>query len=341
MGNKSLTTNSELQHFSQEQIDLIKRTIAKGSTDDELKLFINQCEKTKLDPFSRQIFAVKRWDSKAQREVMGIQVSIDGFRLIAERTGKYAGQLGPFWCGADGEWKDVWLSKTPPQAAKIGVLRHDFKEPLWAVARYDAYVQVGKNGPNPFWVKMADIMTSKCAEALALRRAFPQELGGLYTSDEMGQAESVPLENTTQEAKPVNAPGSNMAPQIAPAQKPQEKSEIHPDNKASAESQPIKDVKPKSQPKPIPNHAVPGEKALEYVVELKGKFEGKKLKDIPKDELFRMWSKLNEQTMAGGQTLGPKSQKLMEKLQEALNHLEQQAAPAEPAGFDPDEEMPF
>lgn len=179
------------QVFGDERIQVLKDIVAKGCTDAELEAFALVCQRTKLDPFARppQIYAIKRWDSKLGREVLTPQASIDSFRLVAARTREYQGQLGPFWCGPDGEWKDVWLSPDPPTAARVGVLRKGFREPIWSVAVWqraaqyaDEYRGGSKTGNRvlaPFWQRMGPEMLAKTAECNALKRGFPNDTEGL------------------------------------------------------------------------------------------------------------------------------------------------------------------
>lgn len=158
--------------------------------------FLSHCRRTGLDPIARQIYAIERAGKWT------IQVSIDGFRLVAERTRQYAGQLPVEWTADGKTWTDVWVSDEPPLAARATVLRKDFSEPMVAVARFKSYVvlndeyegpsgsrrKTGRQVPGPMWARMPEVMIAKVAEALALRKAFPQELSGLYTDEEMEQA---------------------------------------------------------------------------------------------------------------------------------------------------------
>lgn len=187
--------SNELMVIDDKQIEEIKNTICKGATNDELNMFIQVCKQTQLNPFKKQIYAVKRWDSQLRREVMTPQVSVDGLRAIAERSGKYEGQTATYWCGEDGIWKDLWNPKKGenqyPLAAKVGVYKTGFKEPLYGIAKWDAYAQHKKDGGlTSMWAKMPDLMLAKCAESTALRRAFPNDLSGTYSAEEMSQADS-------------------------------------------------------------------------------------------------------------------------------------------------------
>lgn len=161
--------------YTRDQVDLIKRTVANGSTDDELKLFIHTAKKTGLDPLTRQIHAIKRGGR------MTIQTGIDGLRLIADRTGKYA--PGPITVETEG---DKIISATATVRKLVADTWHD----VTATAYFDEYKQEFNGRLGGLWAKMPRVMISKCAEAICLRRAFPAELSGLYSTEEMSQADS-------------------------------------------------------------------------------------------------------------------------------------------------------
>lgn len=209
-------------NFEPEKIALLKETICRGATDQELELFMIYAQRTGLDPFARQIHAVKRWDSKAGKEVMSIQVSIDGLRLIAQRSGEYEGQTKTEWCNDKGEWFEVWLSKEYPFAAKVGVYRRGFKEPLVTIAKWDSYVsrykdqKTGEFKISPMWAKMPDLMLAKVAEALALRKSFPAETSGIYTNDESIQEDG----HVEVQSHPPEQSEKTKAPPLKLAEKP-------------------------------------------------------------------------------------------------------------------------
>jgi phage recombination protein Bet len=164
----------KMQTSSGEKMVLAPRAIVEA--------FAQTVQRTQLDPIARQIYCIERGGKYS------ISVGIDGARLVAQRSGEYAGQRPIEWT-ADGEsWLDVWLSKEPPAAARAGVMRQGFSEPLYAVATWDSYAPYYNGKLGQVWSQHGSLMLGKCAEMLALRKAFPMELSGLYVAEEMDTA---------------------------------------------------------------------------------------------------------------------------------------------------------
>jgi phage recombination protein Bet len=179
-----LEVTSSQEFWDEKQIAALRQIGLDNAPKGELGVFLHYCQRTGLDPFARQIYMISRGGKYT------IQASIDGLRIVAQRSGKYGGQTPTFWCGQDGVWKDVWLESTPPTAAKVGVYVLGNEHPTWAVAKFDSYAVFYSGKLSGLWAKMPDLMIAKCAEALALRKAFPQDLSGVYTSEEMEQVDT-------------------------------------------------------------------------------------------------------------------------------------------------------
>lgn len=189
-----------------EELALLKRTFATDKiTDDEFAMFLAVCKRNNLDPFKRQAYVVK-YGGKAV-----VQTGIDGYRALAARTGELDGQDPPIWydlvtssskaVATEGSPQppagpvtftpyEVWPFKDhPPFAARAAVYRKGVSRPFVYLARFDAFVRRGQDGtPMNLWRTMPDVMIFKCALAQSLRAAFPDELAGIYTVEEMEQA---------------------------------------------------------------------------------------------------------------------------------------------------------
>jgi len=182
------------QHFNHKQLEILKNSICKGVSNEEFEVFIMACIKTQLDPFMRQIYAVKRKAKKADGtwgESMTIQTGIDGYRLIAERTERYA----------PGEEPSYVYDKNGSLLSATAYIKKQTKDGTWHTVSASAYIdeymqtftdrQTGEKKPTGMWATMQRTMLAKCAEAQALRKAFPAEMSGVYTKEEMSQADVV------------------------------------------------------------------------------------------------------------------------------------------------------
>lgn len=183
--------------FTAAQSQLIRDSFANGATEEEFAVLMEVAKARNLNPLLRQIHFVKRWDTTKRREVWSSQTSIDGLRLIADRTGLYDGQ---------DEAEFQYSNEGKLQLARVRIFRKDWSRPAVGVAHWREYVQLTKEGaPNSMWAKFSHVMLAKCAEALALRKAFPEETSGLYVPEEMSQSPEA-------EDRPSAAPGKAASP---------------------------------------------------------------------------------------------------------------------------------
>lgn len=228
--------------YSSDDVKLIAEQVCKPkermATYSELRLFLTQCQRTGLDPLARQVYAIFRKDHGVEK--MTIQTGIDGFRLIAQRTGQYLGQEGPFWFDPElGEWVDVWLKESDPPAAKVIVKKalNGLVAETPAVAHMKEYRAQG-----PMWNAMPANQIAKCAEALALRKAFPNDLSGIYVAEEMDkqdagtpsfEARAQAMEQRDAEAEAPSDVTPPPAPDAAPA-----------DAEGTAEEEPVERERP-------------------------------------------------------------------------------------------------
>lgn len=152
------------------------------------QVFLHVCQRVGLDPFAKQIYMIKR--TEKGKDKWTIQTAIDGFRLVAEDHPQYAGTLDPEWCGPDGVWRPVWTGQKPPVAARVVVLRHDRANPISLPVLFSEFASTFSDGNlMGQWRSKPAHMIAKCAEAAALRKAFPRQLSGVYTDDEMDHVE--------------------------------------------------------------------------------------------------------------------------------------------------------
>ena len=182
----------DLTTYSRQELDTLRELCTPGCTDPELALFLVTCEARKLNPFARQVYGIRRrsWDSVAKREVwkLVIQTGIDGYRTIAARRHDHAGTddptFGPMASdptvvgGAHPEWACCTVYKI------VLGLRCAYSARVDWIERVQTIGKAGEERPTDAWRRMPKTMLGKCAEALALRRAFPEQLGDLEFSVE-------------------------------------------------------------------------------------------------------------------------------------------------------------
>ena len=200
---EAVENGGEKPFLNAEDMKLLREQYLKDYHEEDVEMFLRRCERTKIDPMTGQIFM--RPDAKEEtargsdgkyKKALTI-TGIQGFRGVADRSGVFDGTDPILWCGQDGQWTDIWLQSANPVAAKASAWRKDQTRPHVVVVKWKAV-----NKPGWAWNSMPDHMLGKCAEAAALRKAFPNQLTGVYETDEIvDQSPTATLEQDVEEQK--------------------------------------------------------------------------------------------------------------------------------------------
>jgi phage recombination protein Bet len=168
----------------------------KNASNADLAVFMHYCQKTGLDPFSKQIYMLNRREHVGGGQYADkrtIQIGIEGFRVIRDRAARRDGVRVSYgetvWYDADGIGYKIWLRPGAPAGCGMVVFKDG--EPFPAVLTFAEYVQTNKEGnPTGKWANAPAHQLEKCCEAYGLRRAFPHDLGGLYIEEEVSTADA-------------------------------------------------------------------------------------------------------------------------------------------------------
>lgn len=215
-----LQVQPEQSSFTEQQVAMLRHIGVENASEGDLAVFFHVVKRTGLDPFARQIYMIGRntYDARTKQWAtkQTIQTGIDGFRLIGRRAAdarkEQVSVLAPQWAHSDGSWRDVWVPAWgTPLGARVTIERNG--SPFTAVALFDEYKQTKRDGGlTQMWAQRPAGQINKCAEALAWRMAFPQDLSGIYVEEEMQQADNNPAAPSTGTSK------SRLAEKLRPTE---------------------------------------------------------------------------------------------------------------------------
>lgn len=189
---------SVLDYYSKEELSLITETVARDATDTELKRFLYTARARGLDPLLKQIYCIIREEKRVRKMI--VQTSIEGFRLIADRTGSYAPGEENWTLDKNGRPTSATVSARKLVAGK------------WIKFSCTAHMSEYNVPRDDFWKRMPHTMIAKCAEVKAIKKGWPKESGGLYIPEEMSQAQKE--EEKPQQQQQKQAPQRATLPPI-------------------------------------------------------------------------------------------------------------------------------